>query len=136
MLNDPPQMTEAQAEARALAKDVPASATNVQIVEPSAIPTDRSFRNAWEQSGAAIVHSMAKCRALWRQKMREHRAERWPVWDAAYLQADEQGDLVRKTQLAAKRQQLRDVTAHPNIDAATTPDELKLVWPTILEEMP
>ena len=42
---------------------------------------------------------------------------------------------IKRDQLRAERkQQLRDVTADPAIDAATTPDELKAVWPEALEE--
>lgn len=133
---DEPAMTEDQAVARALAKSIPADATSAQVVDTAVVPTDRTFRNAWEQTGSAIVHNIAKCRTLWRQKMRAHRATRWPLWDAEYLKADEDGNVVRKAQLAAKRQQLRDVTAHPDIDAATTPDALRLAWPAILDETP
>ena len=49
--------TEDQFVARILAdpQSVPVSAINPQIVEASAIPADRSKRNAWRQVGAAVV---------------------------------------------------------------------------------
>lgn len=48
------QITEAEAEQRAMAS-LPANAINVQLVDPSAIPADRSKRRAWRQNGATIV---------------------------------------------------------------------------------
>jgi hypothetical protein len=53
--NDPPGFSEADALARALAKDIPADATNVRVVDPAAIPADRSKRIAWRQIGDTIV---------------------------------------------------------------------------------
>lgn len=41
-------MTEAQFMEWVKAKDVPADATNVRLVQDSDIPTDRSARNRWE----------------------------------------------------------------------------------------
>lgn len=143
-------LTDEEAVARALAprlsangsvhRDVPLNATNVTVVAVSVVdaiaPQKKPFRNAWTWNGVTLAVDMPKARVIWRQEMRAHRAKRWQLWDAEYLKADEAGDLARKAQLAAKRQQLRDVTAHPGIDAATTPDELKAVWPAILEENP
>lgn len=142
-------LTEDEAVARALSRrkpdgtivsDVPADATNVAVVDVSVVdalaPQKKPFRNAWVWNGTALSVDMPKARVIWRQEMRRKRAERWPLWDAEYLKADEAGDATRKAELAAKRQQLRDVTAHPGIGAATTPDELRAVWPAILEDTP
>ncbi len=41
--------------ARIAAKDVPADAENVQIVDESEIPADRTNRAAWKLSGGKIV---------------------------------------------------------------------------------
>jgi hypothetical protein len=49
------------------------------------------------------------------------------------MRAQEQGDQAKADEIAAKKQALRDVTADPAIDAATTPDELKAVRPDVLE---
>lgn len=64
---------------RVQARAVPADATNIQFVEPSAIPPDRTFRNAWEQRGLALGVNMPKARAL----HREHLARRNITVDAA-----------------------------------------------------
>lgn len=52
---DPPEMTEEEALARALAKDVPANAQNVTVIEPTALPSDRSKRYAWRILAGVIV---------------------------------------------------------------------------------
>lgn len=48
------QITEAEAEQRAWNK-LPKDAINPVFVEASAIPSDRTFRNAWKQSGSQII---------------------------------------------------------------------------------
>jgi hypothetical protein len=53
-----------------------------------------------------------------------------------YLRADELGDTAEKQRIAALKQALRDVTDTPEIEASTTSDELKLVWPAILGPRP
>jgi hypothetical protein len=45
------------------------------------------------------------------------------------------GDTAKQQEIAAKKQSLRDVTVDPVIDAATTPDELKAVRPSALQDL-
>lgn len=49
--------------------------------------------------------------------------------DIEYMRATEMGDKERIDQIVAAKQLLRDVTLHPDIDAAQTPEELKAAWP-------
>ncbi|MCA6098878.1 hypothetical protein J6525_10725 [Bradyrhizobium sp. WSM 4400] len=72
---------------------------------------------------------MEKCRAILRDRMRFSRAPKLAVLDIEYQRADEVGDVARKQAIAAKKQKLRDVTKLPEIDAATTLEALKAVWP-------
>ena len=108
-------------------------ATNIQVVDGSIIQQDRTFRNGWVQSGASIIHDMSICRAIWRDRMRFARAPKLAQLDMQYLRADEQGDILEKQRIASQKQELRDVTSHPDINASATPEDLKLVWPAILE---
>lgn len=104
-------------------------------MEQSEYPTDRTFRNAWHDpdgKGSIAVH-MPKAREIHRQRLRELRAPILEKLDVAYHKADETSDALVKTKIAAKKQQLRDVTKHPSIDAASTPDELKAAIPDILK---
>lgn len=131
---DPPGFSTDDAIARAIAKDIPQDAISVQVIERSDVPNDRTFRNAWKQEGRSVGHDMDKCREIWKDKMREARAPILAALDADYSKADESGDQIKKRDVAAKKQALRDVTKHADIDTAATPDDLKKVWPTVLGE--
>jgi hypothetical protein len=102
-------------------------------VDEANIP-DRDFRDAWQFDGSAIVHDMAKARAIHRDRMRAARVPLLAALDIAYQRADEVGDTAGKADVAARKQALRDVTADPAIAAATTPAALRAVWPEILTD--
>ena len=100
------------------AKDVPAGIP-YKIVDVSSIPSDRTFRNAWEHcpvNGAKV--NTAKAKAIHLDRLRELRAPKLAALDIAYQRADELGDAQGKRDLAAKKQALRDVTK------AVLPDDL------------
>lgn len=124
-------ITEEEALERALAK-IPSDAINPHVVEASAIPTDRTFRNAWEDNGGVKVN-MNRARELHKAKLREIRAPKLLALDVEYMRADESGDAAKKAGISAKKQALRDVTADPEIEAAQTPEELKVVLPECLK---
>lgn len=125
--------TEEEAEARAWAK-LPKDAINPRFVEAADIPTDRTFRNAWEDTGAKIQPNMPKARSIHRDRIRELRKPKLEALDAAYLRADEIGDIALKASISLKKQALRDAPQYTAIDAATTPEELKVAVPPILSE--
>jgi hypothetical protein len=102
------------------------------VIDEADIPADRTFRNAWASDGKTIVHDMAKARDIHREAMRRARAPLLASLDIAYQRADEVDDGATKADVASKKQELRDVTAHPGIDAAQTPEQLKAVWPDCL----
>ena len=118
--------------ARVLAS-LPADVRDVRVVDASEIPADRTFRNAWRNNGAGKPEvDMPAARELWRERMRAARAPKLTALDVEYQRADEAGDTTRKAGVAEHKQALRDVTTDPHIEAATTPDELKAVWPEAL----
>ena len=118
-------ITENQALDRAM-KKLPADALNVRVVDEADIPTDRTFRNAWKDAGSgAVTHDMEKCREIHKDRLRAYRAPQLAALDVAYMRADELGDAKEKARVAAEKQALRDITKHPAIAAATTPEELK-----------
>lgn len=92
----------------------------------SAIPSDRTFRNAWK---ADLSTDMAKAKNILRDKIRATRAPILADLDADYMRADEAGDNAKKTIIRKKKQALRDAPAAPAIDAAATPEGLKAEWP-------
>lgn len=118
--------------ARIAAKDVPAGLSCWTVGE-SEIPTDRTFRNAWKADGSNVVHDMPKCREIHRDKMRKARAPKLAALDAAFLRALESGDVTAQARIIAAKEVLRAVTADPAIEAASTPEQLKAVWPDCLK---
>ena len=102
-------------------------------VDESEIPSDRTFRDAWLDSGNEIIHDMPKCREIWRNRLRELRAAKLIALDIAYIRADEIGDNAEKQRIITQKQALRDVTDDPRIEAAQTPDALKAVMPDELK---
>jgi len=94
-------------------------------------PLERNFRDAWSFGGdpeAGIISvNMDKAKDLWRDKIRLAREAEFVVLDAAFMKALETS--ADTTAIVAQKQALRDAPANPDIDAATTPDELKAVQP-------
>lgn len=95
--------------------------------------TDRIFRNSWKDTGKKKPEvDMPKAREIHKDNMRKARFQLLEDLDTAYMLADEQGDAKKKKDIAAQKQALRDVTAHPDIEKAKTPEQLKAIWPEIL----
>lgn len=84
----------------------------------------RNHRDALEMVGGVIQHNMPKARELHRQLLRHQRAEKLLVLDGAYNGAVAQGDTVKAAAIETKRQELRDLTDDPRIDAAKDIGEL------------
>ena len=94
------------------------------------VPTDRTFRDAWQFSGAAVEIDMAAARDIHRDNLRAERKPLLEALDVAYMRALE--DDTGTVDITAEKQALRDVTEDPRIDAAATPDELKALTLDVL----
>jgi hypothetical protein len=109
------------------AKDVPAG-TDYEIVDVSEIPSDRTFRNAWEKSGKAVVTNLNKAKGIAHEKRRATRAEEFEPHDDVIAK-----QIPGKDSQAAEaaRQAVRDKYAamQDQIDAAQTVEELIAVMP-------
>lgn len=79
-----------------------------------------------------VAINMAKAREVHRNKLRAARDPKMAPLDVAFQRALETG--TPTTDIVAKKNELRDVTKHPDIEAAQTLDELKAVWPGCLKE--
>lgn len=115
---DPEGFTEDDALQRALSKDVPADAINMRVVDEADIPTDREYRNAWEDDGAAIRTNIEKARTIFDERVRREK-----VVKARELRDREDAG----EDVTAERDALRAV--NPDSRAAQTLDELKALWP-------
>lgn len=111
-----------------LAKWHPAEQAKVvshRPVSPDAIPQDRTFRDAWTDTGAEIVHDMDKARDIQRERLRTARAPRLAALDVELQRATTETPRRPTDGIVAEKQALRDATDDPRIDAAGTADELK-----------
>jgi len=87
----------------------------------------REFRAAWQLSGDVVYIDMPTARDIWRDKLRGLRQPVLEQLDTDFMKALETG--ADTTAIVAQKQALRDAPADPAIDAATTPEELMLVYP-------
>jgi hypothetical protein len=78
--------------------------------------------------------NMDKAREIKKDMIRAERNPKLQELDIQFMKAVESGDTDAQATIAAKKQALRDVTDDPAIANATTPDELKAVVPTALQE--
>lgn len=82
----------------------------------------------WGNPEAGVISvDMDKAKEIWREKIRMARTGKLEALDAQFMKALETG--ADTSAIVAEKQALRDAPADPAIDAATTPDELKLVQP-------
>ena len=105
------------------AKDVPAG-TPYEIVEDDAIPSDRTFRNAWVMGDCCIDHDLDKCKEIGHDIRRTKRAEEFSPYDEVIAK---QIPGVSATEAEASRQLIRDkyIEMQDNINAASTPEQIK-----------
>lgn len=87
------------------------------------VPSDRTFRGAWQFNGSAVEVDMTSARNIHKDNLRQERAPRLADLDVQYMKALEAGS--GAAEIATQKQTLRDITEDARIAAATTPDELK-----------
>ena len=96
------------------------------LIDTASVPDDRTYRAAWRHTDKdGFHHDMPHARDLHRARLREARAYLLADLDTAYMRADEAGDAKAKKEIAARKQELRDVTSHPDIAKAKTVEQLK-----------
>lgn len=78
-----------------------------------------------------ITINLDKAKNIQKNRWREARKPLLTQLDTEFMRAVESGDTVKQQQIAAKKQALRDVTV-TDLSTITTPEELKNVWPDIL----
>lgn len=98
-----------------------------RICSKAEVPTDRSFRAAWRDSGKSIDIDMDHAKAITRDRLRKERAPLLADLDVQAIRAVETDDKAKLLEVAAEKQRLRDITALPGIEAAATPEELKAI---------
>ena len=112
-------------------KTVP-SGVEYSVFSSNAIPTDFVFQLAWKISsdGKFIEVDSDKAKTIWKDKWREARKPKLEALDLAYMRATETQNASEIARIISAKQELRDVTNTPI--PGTTPEEIKAVWPEIL----
>ena len=116
--------TDAEIEQRAWDK-LPVDAINPVFVDKSVIPTDRTFRNAWEHGGDSVTQNITKAKNIAHDKRREARSAEFAPLDIKATIPSE------ATAAEAARAAIRTkyATMQTAIDAASTVDQIKAVMP-------
>ena len=94
-------------------------------IDPGDLPGDGTFRNAWRDSGDAVVIDMPVARDIARDYLRRARAPGLVDLDVQVARAFEQGNADLLAEVVADKQRLRDITDRPEIAVAATPQDLK-----------
>ena len=101
------------------------------IIDNSELPSDQTFRDALEvNSGIKFNHEKAKI--IWKNKWREARKPKLASLDIDFIRAVESGNQAKQAEIIGKKQALRDVTLTEI--PGTTPEEIKSVWPEVLND--
>ena len=100
-------------------KDVPAGVP-YEIVDDSAIPTDRTFRNAWKHD---LTVDIPKAQEITKNRLRVERAPLLEKLDVEVMKNIT--DPVKLAEIEVQKQVLRDITKV--VDTMTTVEELKAV---------
>ena len=87
------------------------------------VPSDRTFRGAWQYNGNAVEIDMTKAREIHKDNLRIERKPRLEALDVDYMKALEAGS--GADAIAAKKKTLRDITADAKIANAADADALK-----------
>jgi hypothetical protein len=90
---------------------------------------DDEYFDAFEYRNMGIYCNIDKAKVIHIDKFRVARKPLLESLDIQYMKALEANDSVKATEIAAKKQELRDITQTPLPD---TLSEIKEVWPSIL----
>lgn len=125
--------TEDEAIAHVRSKSVPTDATEIKVIDESALPANRKFRDAWVSGDAEAAVDMAKARVIHMNRIREVRNDELKKEDINFQRALESEDASAKTSVANKKQALRDIPQTFDLSGASTSDELDALWPEDLD---
>ena len=94
------------------------------------VPSDRHFRGAWSLSGTVISEDMTKAKEIFKDKIREVRAQLLEAEDVTYMKALEAGDSDAQAASVTAKNALRDAPAASAITNAADIAALKAAWDT------
>lgn len=106
-----------------VAKDVPAGATDLTIMDSADVPGDRLFYSAWQLESTQVVEDLALAKSQSHVYRRQARDKEFEPWDRKVTVPSE------ATAAEAQRQVIRDKYAQiqVDIDAASNTQELRTI---------
>lgn len=93
------------------------------------IPSDRYFRDAWKIENSKLKVDMPKARDIQLARIREKRDEKLKELDVETIKEVGKGGQGDVRKVEAQKQRLRDLPQTFDLSSATTPEDLKLLWP-------
>lgn len=87
------------------------------------------FRDAWTMQGI----DLKKAKDIWMDKIRAVRNEMLKELDVQWIRAMENGESKLAGDIAAKKQQLRDITSRKEFSKIKKVEDIQNFWPEILE---
>jgi hypothetical protein len=112
-----------------VAKASVAKGVDYKIINDNQLPADRVFRDAWTMTGI----DLKKAKAIWMDKIRAVRGEMLKELDVQWIRAMENGESKLAGDIAAKKQQLRDITSRKEFSKIKKVEDIQNFWPEILE---
>lgn len=91
-----------------------------------------TFRDAWEDTGIAVVVNMPKARVIHMSRVRRVRDAELKALDVPFMKALETGNAAEQRRVAKIKQALRDIPQTFDLAPYTTPVTLQEAWPTEL----
>ena len=108
-------------------KDVPEGVKYAVVDDLGSL--DNEYFDGFVYADGQIEADISKCKAIHLDKFRAARAPKLAALDVAFMKAVETLNEVKQAEIAAKKQELRDITKTPLPD---TLPEIKAIWPSIL----
>lgn len=78
----------------------------------------------------SIKINLDKAKEIWKDELRKARKPILEKLDTDYIRALESGD--DTTEISKRKQELRDITKHPDLVETKNVDQIKAFWPEIL----
>lgn len=131
-------MTEDEAISVVQAKDVPAGATNVEVMDKALILATREFRDAWEKLGAGVpTINMSGARVIHAGKISRTRTRAVAILQRRADEATLEGKTVDATKATNDKVAVEGLdltTIAAQIAGAANPTALSAIWPVELQE--
>lgn len=128
----PIEATEQEVWAFIRAKDAPKEAVSVRAHDVSELPPHREFRNAWTHDGVTLSVDMPKARVIHMDRIRRARKPELERLDVEWMRAMGKKDQAAADTFEAQREALRQIPQVFDLNMATTPEELRSMWPASL----